>query len=78
MTLNEIKVGESAIITSLLNNEFTLKLVEIGFYENKMITVEAKSYGNDPICVSLGNSKIMLRDKEAKGVVVRRCDNLRL
>ena len=76
MTLNEIATGESAIITSLLNNEFTLKLVEIGFYENKMLTVEAKSLGSDPICVSLGNSKIMLREKEAKGVIVRRCDNL--
>ena len=78
MTLNEIPIGESAIITSLLNNEFMLKLVEIGFYENKMLTVEAKSIGNDPICVSLGNSKIMLREKEAKGVVVRRCENVEI
>ncbi|MBL7788645.1 MAG: ferrous iron transport protein A [Chitinophagales bacterium] len=78
MTLNEIPVGESAIIKSLLNNEFMLKLVEIGFYENKMLTVEAKSIGNDPICVSLGNSKIMLREKEAKGVVVRRCENVEI
>jgi Fe2+ transport system protein FeoA len=77
MTLNEVPIGESAIIASLLNNEFTLKLVEIGFYENKMLTIEAKSIGSDPICVSLGNSKIMLREKEAKGVVVRRCDNLK-
>ncbi len=75
MTLSEMKLGESAIITSILNNEFTLKLVEIGFYENKMLTVEAKSLGSDPICVSLGNSKIMLRDKEAKSVIVRKCDN---
>jgi Fe2+ transport system protein FeoA len=76
MTLNDIKIGDSAIITSLLNNEFTLKLVEIGFYENKMLTIEAKSIGSDPICVSLGNSKIMLRAKEANSVIVRKCDSL--
>lgn len=74
MTLNEIAIGESAIITSLLNNEFTLKLVEIGFYENKMLTVEAKAISNDPICVQLGNSKIMLRKREAESVIVRTCN----
>jgi len=74
MTLNEIAIGKSAIITSLLNNEFTLKLVEIGFYENKMLTVEAKAPSNDPICVLLGNSKIMLRKKEAESVIVRMCN----
>lgn len=76
MTLSEAIIGESVIITSLLNNEFMLKLVEIGFYENKMLSVIAKAVTNDPVCVQLGNSKIMLRKKEAESVIVRRCENL--
>lgn len=75
MTISEAAIGESVIITSLLNNEFMLKLVEIGFYENKMLTVIAKSIVCDPVCVQLGNSKIMLRKKEAESVIVRRCEN---
>lgn len=74
MTLAEAQIHENVMITSLLNNEFMLKLVEIGFYENKMLTVEAKSITNDPICVLLGNSKIMLRKKEAEGIIVRKCN----
>lgn len=75
MTLDAVAIGENVIISSLLNNEFMLKLVEIGFYENKMLTVVAKAPSSDPICVSLGNSKLMLRKKEAESVVVRRCDS---
>ncbi len=75
MTLADAEIGEDIIITSLLNNEFMLKLVEIGFYENKMLTVIAKSVVNDPICVQLGNSKIMLRKNEAESVIIRRCEN---
>lgn len=75
MTLDQVSIGEPVIIRSLLHTEYTMKLVEIGFYENKMLTVEAKAWGQDPICVSLGNSKIMLRACEAKSVVVRRCED---
>ena len=73
MTLADIKRGESAIITTLLNTECMMKLVEMGFYENKLLTVSAKSVASDPICILLGNSKIMLRKKEAESVIVREC-----
>lgn len=75
MTLADAEIGEQLIITSLLNNEFMLKLVEIGFYENKMLSVEAKAPAHDPICILLGNSKIMLRKNEAGSVIVRKCNS---
>jgi Fe2+ transport system protein FeoA len=76
MTISEATIGESVIITSLLNNENVLKLVEMGFYENKMLTITAKAVSCDPICVQLGNSKIMLRKNEADSVIVRRCEKI--
>ena len=76
MRLDEIAEGESATIIALLNNELTLKLVEMGFYENKMLTVYSKAIGQDPICVQIGHAKIMLRKSEAEGIIVQKCQSV--
>jgi Fe2+ transport system protein FeoA len=76
MRLDEIAEGESATIIALLNNEFMLKLVEMGFYENKMLTVYSKAIGQDPICVQIGHAKIMLRKSEAEGIIIQKCQSV--
>lgn len=73
MRLDELSIGETAIVTALTNNDFLLKLVEMGFYEQKTIVIVAKSIGSDPICVQIGASRIMLRKSEAAGIIVEKC-----
>lgn len=76
MTLEKIEIGESAIITAILNNEFTLKLIEMGFYENKMVQLIARTFDKETVSVKIGHSKIMLRKNEAQTVIVRKCSGL--
>lgn len=74
MTLEEIKTGESAIITALLNSEYTLKLTEMGFYPNKTITVMTKSWDAETIAIKMGHGAIMLRREETRCIIVRKCE----
>jgi len=74
MTLSSIQTGDWAIITALLNNEYMLKLIEMGFYENKTIQVLSKTWDRETLSVKLGHSRIMLRKQEADTIMVRKCE----
>jgi ferrous iron transport protein A len=75
MTLDELKKGEFAIIESLLSSSHKLKLVEMGIFKGRQIESIQEAPFRDPICYRVNNSKIMLRNEEAKSIVVRKCEN---
>ena len=72
MTLDELKKGEFAIIESLLSSSHKLKLVEMGIFKGRQIESIQEAPFRDPICYRVNNSKIMLRNEEAKSIVVRK------
>ena len=74
MTLCELEKGETGIVIDLIQNEFTLKLVEMGIYKGRSITPIAFAMSKDPICVSVSDSRLMLRMEEAKSIIVTKCD----
>lgn len=74
MTLCELEKGEMGIVIDLIQNEFTLKLVEMGIYKGRSITPTEFTLLKDPICVSVSDSRLMLRKEEAKSIIVTKCD----
>jgi|LakMenEpi03Aug12_release.lakeMendotaPanAssembly.Ray.scaffolds.fasta_scaffold48543_5 ferrous iron transport protein A len=74
MTLYELEKGETGIVIDLIQNEFTLKLVEMGIYKGRSITPVEFTFSKDPICVSVSDSRLMLRREEAKSIIVTKCD----
>ena len=74
MTLDKIQPGDSAIITAILNNEYTLKLIEMGFYEDKMVQMMERTFDRETLSIKIGHSKLMMRREEAQTVIVRICD----
>lgn len=74
MTLNDLKKGEHGIIYSLKQNDFLLKLVEMGFYEGRMVSVLEYLSGRNTLCVLVSDSKVMLRKMEADSIMVQKCE----
>lgn len=74
MTLIDLEKGEHGIVYSLKHNDFLLKLVEMGFYEGRMVSIEEYTSDKETFCVSVSDSKIMLRKVEADSIMVQKCD----
>ena len=68
--LSEIKSGNSGIIKSFENQEFSLKLMEMGCIPGEVIRVEQVAPFKDPISVSVSGYILSLRLKEAESIIV--------
>jgi Fe2+ transport system protein FeoA len=47
----------------------------MGIFKGRQIESIEEAPFRDPICYRVNNSKIMLRNEEAKSIVVRKCEN---
>jgi len=74
MTLVDLNKGEYGIIETLVRDEHTLKLIEMGFYKGRMVTIVAETLFSDPLCVSISDSKVLLRRNEAKKILITKCE----
>ena len=69
-TLAELKKGQSAVIESLLNTEFALKLMEMGCVPGETVQLEKIAPLGDPIAVSVSGYVLSMRKAEAASVKV--------
>jgi len=75
LTLAELKVGESAVITSVGDDCLDihchcLRLMELGFTPGQEVSVVAKSPFKDPLAVSVRGTIIALRKGEAECIKI--------
>ncbi len=70
MTLNEVKVGESARIVKILDSPIKNKLLSMGAKPQTIVKVEKKAPLGDPIEVTLLGYHLTLRKDEAQNIVV--------
>jgi len=70
MTLNELKVGESARIVKILDSPIKNKLLSMGAKPQTIVKVEKKAPLGDPIEVTLLGYHLTLRKDEAQNIVV--------
>jgi ferrous iron transport protein A len=68
--LSELKEGESGTISSITEDDFLLKLMEMGFIIGEAVTIEQIAPLGDPISVSIAGYKISLRINEADRIIV--------
>ncbi len=70
MTLNELKVGESAKIVKILDSPIKNKLLSMGAKPQTIIKVEKKAPLGDPIETTLLGYHLTLRKDEAQSIIV--------
>ena len=61
----DLKPGESGVITELLDDELSLKLLEMGCLPGQPITMNYVAPFGDPICVNVSGYDLSLRLDEA-------------
>lgn len=66
MTVDLLKVGQSACLDSILDSSLTINFLEMGLAPGKKIKVIQKAPFQGPIALLLENHTIAIRMQEAK------------
>ena len=75
MTLDDLKVGQHAMITAIEGEgPLVQRLMALGLLEGYEVSVRRKALGGDPIEVEIMGYALSLRREEARRVRVRRQD----
>jgi len=72
--LSELKEGQTGIINSINEDDFFLKLMEMGFIPGEPVSIEQVAPHGDPISVSVAGYKLSLRLNEAAHILVEVTD----
>lgn len=62
--------GEIAVISGFTNEEFSTKLLEMGFLPGSSVTFNFSAPLGDPICVSVSGLDLSLRIAEASTISI--------
>jgi Fe2+ transport system protein FeoA len=68
--LSEIKIGNSATVTTITDSSIRLKLMEMGLLPGKSVTVLFRAPLGDPIAVDVNGYTLSLRLNEAAMILV--------
>ena len=69
--LSDLKSGQKGVITSMVDPELVLKLMEMGFLAGEEIVVEQVAPLGDPISVMVSGYQVSLRLNEADSIWVK-------
>jgi len=72
ISMDKMKVGESAVIVSFKDEVMSLKLLEMGCVPGEIVTLERKAPLGDPIAISVSGYQLSLRMDEAATIMVSR------
>jgi ferrous iron transport protein A len=70
MKLTDLKPGQKGVIKSFLNNDMSIKLLEMGCIPGEEILLENIAPLGDPISVSISGYSLSLRLKEAEEIII--------
>jgi ferrous iron transport protein A len=73
--LSELKEGQTGIISTIEEDDFFLKLMEMGFIPGEPVTIEQVAPLGDPVSVAVAGYKVSLRLNEASRIMVVVPDN---
>ena len=73
-TLNDLKVGDQAIISGFTSDDVPAKLYEMGFVPGTELEIKSKAPFGGPICISIVNNKslLALRKTEAGQILIEK------
>jgi ferrous iron transport protein A len=69
-SLANCSIGEVVNVSSILPSDIYTKLLEMGIYENKELTVVYKAPFGDPIAIQVGDYVLSMRLAEAELILV--------
>lgn len=69
-TLADLKPNIESIVKELKASDLLPKLLEMGLYEGKQVTVLFKAPTGDPIAVQVGNYVLSMRKSEAEQIII--------
>ena len=71
MTLNELKIGEIAVITKVMGDgELRLRLLDMGLIPRTRISIRKVAPLGDPIEITIRGYELTIRREEAKNIEV--------
>ena len=79
MTLNDIKVGESAVVIKILSDDpMKYRFYDLGLVEGTRVRCELVSPTRDPVAFLFRGALIAIRREDAEKIVVDGClcDNI--
>lgn len=72
MSLSELKLGKSGIISHIEGNEALAKrLLALGCIEGTPVCIKSVAPLGDPLVIGLRGTKLAIRKKDAKGIVLQ-------
>ncbi len=69
-TLDQLKIGESAVIKSFSQRDLALKFMEMGCLPGEKITLTNIAPMGDPIAIEVSGYQLSMRKKEASTVLL--------
>lgn len=72
MNLTQIPKGESVEIISIIENDYMLRLYEMGCLPGELITISHIAPLNGPLAIQILGYTLSLRTDEAKSILVKR------
>ena len=69
-TLDQLKIGESAVIKSFSQRDLALKFMEMGCLPGEKITLTKIAPMGDPIAIEVSGYELSMRKKEASTVLL--------
>ncbi len=71
MTLDELKMGKSAVVLSIdKNSDLYQRFIDIGIIENTMIECVLKSPSNNPKAYLIRGAVIAIRNEDARAIKI--------
>lgn len=71
MKLSDLKRNEKALVLSVEESDFSLKLFEFGLLPESEVRIVNKAPFNGPIYIAIGDNLISLRKDEASTVLLK-------
>ncbi|HOZ78055.1 MAG TPA: FeoA family protein [Ferruginibacter sp.] len=68
--LSEVAAGKTVVVTSIVNDEIFLKLMEMGCVPGEKIMVDQIAPLGDPISIRIAGYHLSLRINEAENIMV--------
>lgn len=70
--LSDIAPGDSVLIEGFMDEELSLKLMEMGFVPGTLVKIDREAPLGCPVCVTIGGDyQVSLRKSEAATVLVK-------
>ncbi len=74
-TIADLRKGETAVISKIVDNDLALKLLEMGCLPGEPVMLQHIAPLGDPVCIRISGYSLSLRKREAAAIQLQTADN---